>query len=61
MNDTRFAETAGIIELPPETAATSLARLKALRGAPEPAEKRLVKPLELAPPPAKPARRGKAR
>jgi deoxyribonuclease-4 len=59
MNDARFAETAGIVELPRETAATSLTRLKAMRGAPEPLEKRLVKPLELTPPPIKNARRGR--
>jgi deoxyribonuclease-4 len=59
MNDARFAETAGIVELPRETAATSMARLKALRGAPEPKETRLVRPLELTPPPVKTPRRGK--
>jgi deoxyribonuclease-4 len=53
MNDSRFEHTAGIVELPPETATTSLTRLRALRGAPEPREKRLVRPLELTPPPAK--------
>ena len=57
MNDARFERTAGIVELPPETAATSLARLRALRAAPEPKEKRLVRPLELTPPPAKSTRR----
>jgi deoxyribonuclease-4 len=59
MNDARFAETPGIIELPPESAAASLARLKAMRGKPEPKEKKLVKPLLLTPPPEKP-RRGKS-
>jgi hypothetical protein len=60
LNDARFAETPGIVELPPLTAASSLARLKAMRGAPEPEEKRLVRPLELTPPPVKNARRGKS-
>jgi deoxyribonuclease-4 len=59
MNDARFATTPGIVELPPQAAAASLARLKALRGAPEPKETRLVKPLELIPPPAKSTKRGK--
>jgi deoxyribonuclease-4 len=57
MNDARFERTAGIVELPPETAATSLTRLRAMRGAREPREKRLVRPLELTPPPAKGPRR----
>jgi deoxyribonuclease-4 len=61
MNDVRFEHTAGIVELPPITAASSFARLKALRGAPEPHKQRLVKPLELTAPPVKgakgPARR----
>jgi deoxyribonuclease-4 len=57
MNDARFEHTAGIVELPPETATTSLARLRALRGAPEPREKRLVRPLQLTAPPVKAARR----
>jgi deoxyribonuclease-4 len=57
MNDARFEHTAGIVELPPETATTSLTRLRALRGAPEPREKRLVRPLELTAPPVKAARR----
>ena len=61
MNDVRFERTAGIVELPPETAATSFARLKGLRGAPEPREKRLVRPLELTPPPAKSPRRAAAK
>jgi deoxyribonuclease-4 len=59
MNDARFDNTAGIVELPPETATVSLARLRALRGAPEPKEKRLVRPLELTPPLAKGVRRAK--
>jgi deoxyribonuclease IV len=59
MNDARFEQTAGIVELPPETAASSLTRLKALRGAPEPKEKQLVRPLELTPPPVKGQRRSK--
>jgi deoxyribonuclease-4 len=59
MNDARFERTAGVVELPPETAAASLGRLRALRAAPEPKEKRLVRPLALTPPPAKSARRGK--
>lgn len=56
MNDARFEHIGGVVELPPETAAASLTRLKALRGAPEPRETRLVRPLELVPPPAKPRR-----
>jgi deoxyribonuclease IV len=58
MNDARFEHTAGIVELPPETATASLTRLRALRGAPQPRETRLVRPLELTPPPAKVPRRG---
>ena len=57
MNDARFAEVPGIVELAPETAAASLTRLKAMCGAPEPREKRLVRPLELTPPPAKTPRK----
>ena len=57
MNDTRFEHTAGIVELAPETAAASLGRLKALRAAPEPREKRLVRPLELTAPPVKAPRK----
>jgi deoxyribonuclease IV len=57
LNDPCFEHTAGIVELPPETAMASLARLNAMRGAPEPKEKRLVRPLELTPPPAKSARK----
>jgi deoxyribonuclease IV len=61
LNDPRFEHTAGIVELPPETAASSLARLKALRGAPEPKETRLVRPLELTPPPVKGAQKRRAK
>jgi deoxyribonuclease IV len=57
INDARFDRTAGIVELPPDTATASLARLRTLRGMPEPKEKRLVRPLELTPPPAKAGRR----
>src|SRR5689334_19945218 len=57
MNDARFEHIAGVVELAPETASASVARLKALRGAPEPSEKRLVRPLTLTPPPEKPARK----
>jgi deoxyribonuclease-4 len=61
MNDPRFAHTPGIVELPLQTASASLSRLKAMRGAPEPKELRLVKPLELTAPPAKPAKRKASR
>jgi deoxyribonuclease-4 len=58
VNDPRFEKVPGVVELPGEMAMASLARLAGLRGAEEPQEKRIVKPLELVPPPAKsPAKR----
>jgi deoxyribonuclease-4 len=58
VNDSRFDHVAGIVELPKETAMPSLARLRALRGAEEPRQKRIVHPLELVAPPVKaPTRR----
>ena len=58
VNDPRFDRVAGIVELPREAAMSSLSRLKALRGAEEPRQKRIVRPLELVAPPAKvPTRR----
>jgi len=57
VNDARFDRVAGVVELPPEMAIPSLRRLKDLRGAPEPQQKRLVRPLELTPPPPKATRR----
>jgi deoxyribonuclease IV len=59
VNDPRFEKVAGVVELPKEMAIPSLKRLRELRGAPEPQQKRLVRPLELTPPqpkPRKPAR-----
>jgi deoxyribonuclease-4 len=57
MNDRRFESVPGIVELPKETALPSLRRLAAMRGAEEPRQKRIVHPLALVAPPAKPARR----
>jgi deoxyribonuclease-4 len=59
VNDPRFAAVPGVVELPRETALSSLARLAALRGAEEPRQKRIVHPLELVPPPAKGPRKKK--
>jgi len=60
VNDPRFEGVPGIVELPKETATSSLGRLVSLRGADEPSKKRIVLPLELVPPPAKaPSRRKK--
>lgn len=61
MNDPRFANTPGIVELPLETASASLTRLRAMRGGVEPKETRLVKPLLLTAPAAKPVKRKASR
>jgi deoxyribonuclease IV len=53
VNDARFENVPGVVELPKETALSSLSRLSGLRGADEPREKRIVAPLELVPPPVK--------
>jgi deoxyribonuclease-4 len=59
VNDPRFENTPGCVELPLEAATTSLTRMKALRGAPEPVQKKVVAPLELSAAPPKPAKRAK--
>ncbi len=53
VNDPRFDQVAGIVELPREAAMSSLLRLKALRGAEEPLQKRIVQPLKLVAPTVK--------
>jgi deoxyribonuclease-4 len=57
VNDPRFSAVPGIVELPKDMAMASLARLEEMRGAPEPSQKRIVKPLELVPPPVKGAQK----
>jgi deoxyribonuclease-4 len=59
VNDPRFKDVPGVIELPSVTAISSLARLKDLRGAAEPREKKLVAPFQLTAPEAKPVKRRK--
>lgn len=59
VNDPRFEKVPGVVELPREMALASLGRLRELRGAPEPRQKKIVKPLELVPPPAKSAAKRK--
>jgi deoxyribonuclease-4 len=59
VNDPRFEKVPSVVELPRETALASLARLAGLRGAEEPRQKRIVHPLELVPPPPKPATKRK--
>jgi deoxyribonuclease-4 len=57
VNDPRFDQVPGVVELPREMALASLARLAGMRGAEEPKQKRIVQPLTLVPPPAKAEKR----
>jgi deoxyribonuclease-4 len=59
VNDSRFDQVAGIVELPKDAAMSSLSRLADLRGAEEPRQKRIVQPLELVAPPPKASTRRK--
>jgi deoxyribonuclease IV len=55
VNDSRFENIPGVVELPRDMAIASLARLTGMRGAEEPRQKRIVQPLALVPPPVKAA------
>jgi deoxyribonuclease-4 len=59
VNDARFRDVPGVVELPPDVAAVNVRRLMDLRGAEEPTQKRIVPPLTLTPPPLAPPGRRK--